>query len=147
MDYCLSASFSALANSVFCRKGGIRSLVRNRPWPRVCDRSCGVVATARRASRPVGFEEERFDAGAFGGQLNLGYGNGAVSEAIANDEKIVTARFVEAHRPALVYAVSGQSLRVVADHAKGALARLGAGRVVRPLRLNSSRDYGRFLLL
>ncbi len=43
---------------------------------------------------PVGFEEESFDARPCCGQVNLCHGNRAMSEATADDEEIVTTRFV-----------------------------------------------------
>lgn len=76
---------------------------------------------ARRATGPVGFEEERFDAGTCGRQLDLCHSDRAVAEAVADDEEIVTTRLVKAHRPALAETMAGQSLRIVADDSEGAL--------------------------
>ena len=39
---------------------------------------------------PVGFEEERFNAGACGRKVDLGHCDGAVAQSIADDEEIVS---------------------------------------------------------
>lgn len=58
------------------------------------------------AAGPVGLEEQNFNAGACRRQVDLGHGDGAVTETITHDEEIVAARFVESHRPAFPEAVA-----------------------------------------
>lgn len=70
------------------------------------------------AACPVGFEDEGFDAGSCGRQVELRHSYRAVSKAISDDKEIVAAGFVEAHGPALPQTVARKALGVVADHAE-----------------------------
>ena len=50
---------------------------------------------ARFPVRPVALQDEIIDARARGREIDLGDGDGAVAQSVADDEKIVAARFVE----------------------------------------------------
>jgi hypothetical protein len=77
-----------VSNSAFARKEGIRTLVPGRMRGKY-DRSRGLVGPARMAARPVGFEDERFNAGTCGRQVDLGHGDAAMTQTVAHDGRAV----------------------------------------------------------
>lgn len=76
---------------------------------------------ARVPVRPVALQDEFVDARACGREVNLRDGDGALTQSIADDEEIVTARFIESDRPAFPQTVRRETLRVGTDVTKSTL--------------------------